>query len=209
MTKKNTDKKVAGRTEPTNDNANESALVTLKAVADSLGITYSSRIGLEALQEKLEEYMTEQKHKDAEELRQQKKQEYAAQQQQLKSGNSDAAKRMAIIKEATKLKRIAVTCMNPNKSNWEGEIFTVSNSVIPTQKKYVPFNAKPWHVPQIIFNVLKERKCQVFKTVQRGKHKIREGYRIPEFAITELDPLTPQELEDLKKEQAMSNRLED
>jgi len=115
-----------------------------------------------------------------------------------------------IVKEATKLIRVRVACMNPNKKEWEGEIFTVSNSIVPAQKKYVPFNAEEgWFVPRIILNVIKERKCQVFHTIKGPKgEKIRKGKLIPEFSVEELAPLNEHEFNDLAKRQAMANNLD-
>jgi len=100
--------------------------------------------------------------------------------------------------------------MNPDKKEWEGEVFTASNSIIPTQKKFVPFNAENgWHVPQIILNMIKERQCQVFKTVKgpRGE-KIRKGVLVPEFSVEILDALTQNDLNDLAKTQAVANNLD-
>lgn len=113
--------------------------------------------------------------------------------------------------EASKLVRIRVTCMNPNKKEWQGEIFTVSNSVVGTFKKYVPFNAEDgWHVPDIIYKQIKNRKCQTFVTVPgpRGA-KVRKGKLISEFAVEVLPPLTEEELKDLAQQQAMSGSVED
>lgn len=109
-------------------------------------------------------------------------------------------------REAGRLVRIRVSCMNPAKKEYEGEIFTVSNAVVGTFKKYVPYNIeKGWHVPHIIYEHLKERECQIFQTVRgpRGE-KIRKGKMIKEFAIEVLPPLTPQELKDLAQRQAMA-----
>lgn len=113
-------------------------------------------------------------------------------------------------KEAGRLVRIRVSCMNPNKKEYEGDIFTVSNSIVGTYKKYVPYNNEDgWHVPNIIFEHLKERQCQIFYTAKgpRG-NKIRKGKLIKEFAIEVLPPLTRTEMEELATKQAMSNNLD-
>lgn len=110
------------------------------------------------------------------------------------------------MKEATKLVRIRVTCMNPAKKEWEGEIFTVGNSVIGTHKRFVPFNAdEGWHVPQIMLDMIKNRECQVFIT-EKSKHgvSVRRGKLIKEFAVEVLPPLTEEELKDLAQRQAMA-----
>jgi len=108
-------------------------------------------------------------------------------------------------REAAELVRVQVTCMNPNKREWDGEVFTVGNRVIGTFKKYVPFDVE-WHVPRAIFNVLKDRECQIFvsKKDERGRQK-REGKLIKEFNVVELPKLTEEELKDLAQRQAMAN----
>ena len=113
-------------------------------------------------------------------------------------------------KNAAKLVRIRITCMNPNKKDWEGEVFTVSNSVVGTHKKFVPFNnTEGWHVPQIIYNMIKERQFQTFYTEKaRNGVKVRKSKLINEFAIEVLDKLTPDELTDLARRQAVANTID-
>lgn len=105
-----------------------------------------------------------------------------------------------------RLVRIRMTCMNPAKREWEGEIFSVGSAKNGTFKKYVPFDGREWHVPQIIYDAIKERKCTIFHTVKdtRGQ-KIRKGRLIDEFAVEVLPPLTPKELSDLRKTQALAD----
>lgn len=114
-------------------------------------------------------------------------------------------------KESASMLRIVVANMNPNKKEWEGEMFTVSNSVVGTFKKFVPFgNDEGWYVPRIIVNAMKERKCQIFQTVKgpRG-NKVRKGKLINEFNIEILPLLSHDELQELAQRQAMANNLED
>lgn len=112
--------------------------------------------------------------------------------------------------EASRLIRIRLTCMNPAKKDWDGEIFTIGNDLVGTFKKYVPFTAEDgWHVPYMMFEHLKERMCQVFTTVKtQNGVSIRKGKLIKEFAIEVLDPLTPKELHDLAQRQAMAQGAE-
>jgi hypothetical protein len=103
-----------------------------------------------------------------------------------------------------------VTCMNPNKREWEGEIFTTGNMVVGTFKKYVPFETV-WHVPQIILTMMRQRKCQVFHTVtdKRTGTKSRRGKMVNEFAVEVLPELSDTELQDLAQRQAMANGTAD
>lgn len=105
------------------------------------------------------------------------------------------------------LKRIQVTCMNPMKKEWAGEILSVGSAKLGTFKKYVPFNNTPYHVPKIIYDMMKERKCTQFYTVKQKDGRggdIRKGKLIPEFNIIDLPPLTPKELEHLANQQALA-----
>lgn len=173
-------------------------LSTLKARADLLGISYHPSIGVEKLREKLAAAM----EGDAKETKNEG------------TGigtpvESEAQKRLRLMQEATKLVRIRVTCMNPAKKEWEGEIITVGNAGVGTYKKYIPFNAdEGWHVPNIIYQALQERQCQVFVSSKtKNGVTIRQGKLIKEFAIEVLPPLTEEELKDLAQRQAMAKSV--
>ena len=184
-------------------------LTSLKTRANTLGITFHPRIGLEKLKAKIDAKMngepevnstpapvaaTDQREMHTI-IKKETKQQFAARKR----------------KEAARLVRVNVTCMNTSKKDWEGELFTVSNSVVGTFKKYVPFNtSEGWHVPNIILNFLKERKCQVFYNAKglRGE-KIKKSKVIKEFSIDILDPLTIEEMAELGQRQAMSGSIED
>ena len=106
--------------------------------------------------------------------------------------------------EAMKLVRVNITCFNPAKKDWQGEIITVSNSAIPVLRKFVLFNTpEGYHVPQMILDVLKERMFQHFSVKkQRGIDIPNKTYQ-KEFGIEYLPQLTEQELKELARTQAM------
>jgi hypothetical protein len=159
------------------DQTNE--LEVLKDRADTMGIKYHPNISVEKLRERINE--------------------------QLESGTeTKTVKKDSRFGDGLELVRVNITCMNPAKKDWSGEIITGGNSQIGTVRKFVPFNTENgWHVPKVIFNILKERKFQAFRNVS-GKNGItvRQGYMVNEFAIEELPPLTKEELAQLQKEQA-------
>lgn len=163
-------------------------LTALKARADMMGVKYHPSISLEKLKEKITAHM------NAEEV---------------KPEAAPEMDRAALQRNASELVRIRVTCMNPAKKEWEGEIFTVGNSVVGTFKKYVPFNAdEGWHVPRIIYEQLKDRECQVFTTVRDARgNSTRKGKLIKEFAIEVLPNLTEEEIKELAQRQAMANSV--
>ena len=169
-------------------------LGTLKARADMLGVKYHPSISLEKLREKITASLeNETKNEDT----------------GIGVTESDTQKRIRLQQEASKLVRIRVTCMNPAKKEWEGEIFTVGNAGVGTFKKYVPFNADDgWHVPNIIYETMKERQCQVFTTSKtKNGVTMRQGKLIKEFAIEVLPPLTEEELKDLAQRQALAQSI--
>lgn len=111
------------------------------------------------------------------------------------------------VKGIKALRRVRIQCMNPAKREWPGEIISVGSAKHGTYKKFIPFDGEPYHIPQIIYDVLKEKKCTLFRTVRnhdgRGGTK-REGYLADEFAIQDLPPLTREELEELAEKQALA-----
>lgn len=175
-------------------------LTTLKARADLMGISYHPSIGVEKLREKIQAAMDN------------KPQPSESEEVVVKAPakETDVERQARKRREAAALIRIRVTCMNPAKKEWDGEIITTGNSVVGTFKKYIPFNSdEGWHVPQIIYNQLVSRQCQVFTTVTDARgNKVRRGKLIREFAIEVLPQLTPEELHDLAQRQAMAKSID-
>ena len=113
-------------------------------------------------------------------------------------------------REAMALKRVVVTPKDPAKQNYEGEIFTVSNDVVGDVKKYVPYNLDAgYHVPKIILDALRSKECTIFvnKKGPDGK-SVQEAKIIKAYQITELPPLTKEELEELGREQAARQAID-
>jgi len=108
-------------------------------------------------------------------------------------------------RKVASLIRCRVQCMNPNKKEWPGEIISVGSAKLGTFKKFIPFNSgEPYHIPKIIYDVLMEKKCSAFYTVNDVHgHKVRKSRLISEYAIEVLPPLTKVELSDLARKQAM------
>lgn len=178
------------------------ALEDLKERATKLGIKFHPTIGEDKLREKVAEAMT---RLDGENTpASEESDEVAATSAYVAPKETKAQQAYRLKSEASELIRVRVTNMNPNKREWEGEIFTAANSVVGTFRKFVPFNV-PWHVPRIILEQLRQRQFQHFTTEvdQRG-NKVRRGRLIAEFAIEELSPLSEKELKELAQRQAMA-----
>lgn len=126
-------------------------------------------------------------------------------------GESVAERRLRMKRHANELIRIRVTCMDPAKKEWEGEIIGAGNNLVGTLSKFVPFGIDDaWHVPRIMYNVLRDRMAQIFITVTDpvSKQKIRKGKLIKAFAIDVLDPLTPEEIQELAARQAATRAID-
>ena len=168
-------------------------LTLLKERADLMGIKYHPSISLDTLRERVNGALnkTEEVSKGA-------------------VVASAAQLRAQQIAEFTKLIRVRVTCMDPNKKNWPGEYFTVSNGVIGTVKRYVPFNnTEGWHIEKIIYDHMKTVRRLEFKEYPGPKgRKIKRPIQVPAFAIEVLDPLTPEQLKELAQRQALNHSID-
>lgn len=170
-------------------------LETLKARAKQLGIKHHPSIGVDALRDKVNAALASETDTSEEEL----VENTAAAPTKTKAQILKAKKA-----EANKLIRVRITCMNPAKKDWEGEIFTGGNSVVGTTRKMVPFETE-WHVPQVLLNVIENRKYQSFYKVKTPKGEITKNKLVKEFSVDRLQPLTKGELKDLAQRQAMAN----
>lgn len=182
-------------------------LTALKERADKLGVTYHPSIGLEKLREKVNATIVEEKKDDVVITDSNEPDEPLIEVKE----ETLAERRYRKRQEANELVRVNITCMNPAKKEWEGEIITAGNSLVGSFKKYIPFNTVDgWHVPRVILNQLKERQCQVFYTYKDpvSGQSTRKGKLIKEFGIEYLDNLTPKEIHDLAQRQAMAGTIE-
>lgn len=177
-------------------------LTALKERATLMGLKFHPSISLDKLREKVNTATDESDGPDSEDV--------SAKVVAPVIEETVNQKHNRLKKEALALVRIRLTCMNPAKAEWEGEIFTIGNARIGSVKKFVPFNADDgWHVPAIILKQLQERQCQVFVSAKDARgNNVRRGKLIKEFAIEILPPLTKTELEELARRQAMSKAID-
>ena len=118
-----------------------------------------------------------------------------------------ADKRLRIRNTALKLIRVNITCMNPAKAAYTGELFTIGNSIIPTITKMVPFGTpEGYHIPQILLDHIKGKEFQTF-IPKKGKNGIDTvtSKCIREYAVEILPSLTPTEIQEIAKLQAMKS----
>ena len=104
-------------------------------------------------------------------------------------------------KEAMRLIRCTISCNNKNKSQLTGEIFCARNKVISEVKKFVPFNV-PYHIPLILFNMIKEKEYQTFRTEKLPNGSTyKKTVLVPEYNVQELPPITQDELTAIAQKQ--------
>jgi hypothetical protein len=177
----------------------EDELTVLKERADLLKVKYHPSISLDKLREKVNAAL-----KGGTPAEEDKPAAPVAEEETI------GQKRKRMKNAMLKLIRIRLSCLNPAKKEWDGEIFTVGNSLMGSITKFVPFNAdEGYHVPQILLNQLKDRQCQVFTTVKNSRgEKERKGKLIKEFAIEILPPLTQEELDELARKQALARSID-
>lgn len=126
-------------------------------------------------------------------------------------GETEEEKRVRLRKDAFKLIRVRIQCMNPLKKAMQGEVFTVSNSVVGTYRKFVPYNVESdegWLVPKIMLNMIKERKFNQIRYEKKNGLQIPKAHLVKEFAIEILPQLTKEELKELAQRQALSRSVE-
>lgn len=201
----------------TNDNENIEAKPTeldlLKEQASRLHITFHPNIKEDALKAKIAEFSASSETIPTETKPSQKDIELnAARLAQINASDTgvlvETLKENTIRRraEAQRLVRVRVACMNPNKKDWTGEILTVSNNLVGSLKKYIPFNNEEgWHIPYMMYLHLKERQCQIFiKEKARNGMMVAKGKLIKEFNVELLEPLTGEEIKALATRQAMA-----
>ena len=167
----------------------ESEIDALKVIADNMGLEFHPSIGVDKLKAKIE-----------------KAKEPVATKKVVGMNKMEARK--GYIKDATKLVRCRVVNMNPTRRESKGEYFSVSNKMVGTVKRFVPFDVE-WHVESIIFTTMKDRKFR--KTVEEsdGKGgKVSRNVFIPEFSVEVLEPLTTQQLKDLAADQSARGAID-
>jgi len=173
-----------------------SELNVLKARAKVMGIDFHPSIGEKKLQAKIAEKLSD-SPKEVEPVKVSNATEFVPETQHERNKR--------IRDKANTLVRIQVTNMNPRMGELEGQYYSAGNTLVGQITKYVQFNV-PWHVPFMVLEAMKERKCQVFYN-ERKKNgdTVRKGKLIPELSIQELPYLSPREMKDLAQRQAMAN----
>lgn len=202
--------------------AEPSEIDVLKAQAMTMGITHSNNIGVEALRKKIAAKMEGEADTTDEAgealatltvnpLAQVGLTEAAVIEALAEVPVAPMSLNAYLNKEAKKLVRIRISCMDPKKQDLPGEFFTVANEFIGTIRKYVPFGEQTdggYHVEQCILNLLKTREFLHIQTrTVNGQIETKTRY-VKEFAIEVLPDLTRAELAKLAADQRATGRLD-
>ena len=176
-----------------------SELAQLKLQAQRMGIPFSPNIGLDTLRERVRAALTAPTEAPVRES---------------KVVMTATQIRQQHLAEATKLVRVRITCHNPMKKEWRGEVFTFANSIVGSIKKFVPYNTEGdetgYHIPHCIYQLMKEKKYQSFVTKKLANgDAVRAPKLAQEFTLEVLPQLTQEELNKLAADQRARNALAD
>lgn len=201
-------------------------LASLKETAKRIGLTHHISIGLVKLKARVNDHLA----KSPEEVVQAKVEQvqeareepievqplptttntYESPDTPQRKRETAAQRKTRLKRKASRLIRFRLTCMNPNKKAWVGEIFTVSNSAIGTIKRHIPFHAEAWHCEEMLLNFIKEKQFMEHYAVKDRKGRSVKKHRLArEFSVEMLPPLTQEQIKDLAAAQAKANNLGD
>jgi len=180
-------------------------LTLLKERADMMGIPYHPSIGLEKLKEKVDTVLKPAEDETEPEIIKPIIKKKTLTKQELINLRNTRLRR-----EANKLIRVRVTCMNPAKKAWRGEILSVGNPVIGTIKKFIPFDVEAgYHIPMVLYKLLTKRKFRKSVKVKLPNGRYRQDNQlVKEFSIDVMDPLTKPELKELADRQALNHSID-
>ena len=176
-----------------------SELAQLKLQAQRMGIPFSPNIGLDTLRERIRASLVSPTEAPVKESK------------AVMTANQIRQQHLA---EATKLVRVRITCHNPMKKEWRGEVFTFANSIVGSIKKFVPYNTEGdevgYHIPHCIYQLMKDKKYQSFVTKKLANgDPVRVPKLTQEFSLEVLPQLTQEELNKLAADQRARNALAD
>lgn len=110
------------------------------------------------------------------------------------------------IHPAKKLHRVIITCNDPQKADQSGDIISVSNGEVGNIRFYFHFN-KPWHVPEIVLETLKESKLFLHSSRKDGREVVTR--EVPRYNIQYLPALDEKQRERISAKQAAALASED
>jgi len=187
-------------------------------VANDAYVEAGGKVEPEPTSETAEEIEARLKKEYEEKLEQEKAKMTANMEVNLASKSNEAAENRLTIgqaklkarREAMALVRVNVTCKDPMKAAWPGELITAGNDVVGDITKYVQFNTEEgYHIPKIVYNVLKDKMCTTFINKKINGQMTQVAKSIKAYTIEVLPALTPEELEELARDQTARHAIGD
>lgn len=174
----------------------DQAAVLIRQKADAVGIAYTPTDTVDAIRAKINAKLANDEPKTATSV--------------LSAGSINPVKtkeelRQEAILEATKLIRVRITNMNPQKADLPGEYFTVSNGVVGQITRFIPYAEQEdgWHIESMLLDMLREKQFHQLRPKKGANGQILpDGRWVREFNIEVLEPLTQEELKVLANKQA-------
>ena len=193
----NVDQDQLDQEEEEQDLKQPSRLESLKAKADKLGIKYKSNISETALAKKIDSVLSDESTAKDESDEVDESEQDDEEEEEPKPKKLDKASER---KRSQKLVRVIVRPLDPRRTQLDGELVMTGNSAIGTTGKFVPFNVEAgFHIPEIIYNTLKDRTFTEFYTVQdKDGNEHTKSRQKKAFIIEVLDPLTEAEIQEIK-----------
>ena len=195
----NVDQDQLDQEEEEQDLKQPSRLESLKAKADKLGIKYKSNISETALAKKIDLVLSDEStaKDESDEVDESEQDDEEKEAEAPKPKKLDKASER---KRSQKLIRVIVRPLDPRRTQLDGELVMTGNSAIGTTGKFVPFNVEAgFHIPEIIYNTLKDRTFTEFYTVEdKDGNEHTKSRQKKAFIIEVLDPLTEAEIQEIK-----------
>lgn len=187
--------------EETQEVVKPSRLEALKAKATKLGIKFRANISEDALAQKIDNVLAgEAKPKEEDPEEDEEEQEEPKPKAKKLTVEEQ---RLEERKRSQRLIRIIARPIDPRRTQLEGEMIMVGNGSIGMTGKYVPFNREEgYHVPEVIYNALRDKQFTEFYTVtdKHGNENTKSRQKRA-FVIEVLDPLTEAELAEIRTRQ--------
>lgn len=165
-------------TKSTNETVQLSQLEMLRGQADLMGVSYGANLSERALRKLLLDTLNADQD----------------------GGTYTNEERLTLEQDSKRLIRCVITPIDPLLKEHDGEFFSVANSVLQFNTKFVMFNTE-YHVPKILLDHIKAQEFQFFVTTVVDGKKVRTPKMGKKFSVVELAPLTKEELADLAQNQ--------
>lgn len=172
-------------------------LDSLKAKAKKMGIKFRDNISEVALSKKIDAAMADEPEEEEETEDDSESEE---EKPEVTPKVDPVKKRVADRRRSQRLIRIVVHPVDPRRTQLEGELVMAGNSAVGTTGKFVPFNREEgYHVPEIIYNALKDRTFTEFYIVEdKDGNEHTKSRQKKAFVIEVLDPLTQEQINEIR-----------